>query len=140
MAVVEDVIRTLESDREEKQVGIVYSGPDLTIEADESLLRQVVFNLLLNAVHAVGEGGRIEAVVERLSRAEARLEIRDDGPGVPEDAVHEIFRPYFTTSKQGTGLGLTVVRQIALAQQWEIEYTPGDDGGAVFRVSGLRIL
>ena len=140
MAVVEDVIRTLESDREEKSIEIASTGPDLTIESDQSLLRQVVFNLLLNAVHAVGEGGRIEVAVERVSREEARLEIRDNGPGVPDGEVEEIFRPYFTTSEQGTGLGLTVVRQIALAQQWEIEYTPGDGGGAVFRVSGLRIL
>ncbi len=139
-AVIEDVARTLESDCEENGVDIVYTGPDLTVEADESLLRQVVFNLLLNAIHAVGEGGRVEAAVERLPREEARLEIRDNGPGVREDAIDEIFRPYFTTSEEGTGLGLTVVRQIALAQQWEIEYTPGDDGGAVFRVSGLRVL
>jgi signal transduction histidine kinase len=139
-AVLEDVARTLESDCQENGVDIVYTGPDLTVEADESLLRQVVFNLLLNAIHAVGEGGRVEGAVERLSREEARLEIRDNGPGVREDAIDEIFRPYFTTSEEGTGLGLTVVRQIALAQQWEIEYTPGDDGGAVFRVSGLRVL
>jgi signal transduction histidine kinase len=139
-AVVEDVIRTLESDCEEKGVEIAYRGPDLLIESDQSLLRQVIFNLLLNAVHAVDSGGRIEAHLERKSRDEAFLEIRDNGPGIPEDAVEEIFRPYFTTSEKGTGLGLTVVRQIALAQQWEIEYTPSEEGGAVFRLSGLRAL
>jgi signal transduction histidine kinase len=139
-AVVEDVIRTLESDCEEKGVEIAYRGPDLLIESDQSLLRQVIFNLLLNAVHAVDSGGRIEAVLERISRDEAFLEIRDNGPGVPKDAAEEIFRPYFTTSEKGTGLGLTVVRQIALAQQWEIEYTPSEEGGAVFRLSGLRAL
>jgi len=65
--------------------------------------------------------------------------VRDDGPGVPEDARGEIFRSYYSGSEQGTGLGLAVVRQIVLAHQWEIACIPGDDGGARFRVSGLKV-
>ena len=138
-AVIDDVARTLESDIEDKTIQFDASGPELVVEADESLLRQVVFNLLLNSIQAVDNEGRIEVVVERDSRDEAAVEVRDNGPGVPEDAIEEIFRPYYTTSKEGAGLGLAVVRQIVLAHQWEIACVPGEDGGSTFRVSRMKV-
>jgi signal transduction histidine kinase len=139
-AVVRDVERALESDQAEKAIRFETTGPDLTIEADESLLRQVVFNLLLNSYQAVGQGGRVEAVLIDGGRGEASLEIRDDGPGVPPELREEIYKPYFTTRAGGTGLGLAVVKQIALAHQWEIEYVAGESAGAVFRVAAMKIV
>jgi len=65
------------------------------------------------------------------------FEVRDDGPGVAKEARDDMFRPYYTGSQQGTGLGLTIVRQIVLAHGWDIEYASPATGGAVFRVSGL---
>jgi signal transduction histidine kinase len=138
-AVISDVARTLESDREDKEIGFDLSGPDLMVEADESLLRQVAFNLMLNAVQALQQGGAISVVVAKNSDGTATLEVRDNGPGVPESAKEEIFRPYFTTSKQGTGLGLAIVRHVVLAHGWNIAYYPAEGGGAVFRVSGIKI-
>jgi len=137
-AVIGDVARALESDREDKAIQFDVSGPDLSVEADESLLRQVLFNLLLNAVQVVEHGGKVAVRIARCNGNEATIEVHDTGPGVPEEARQDIFRPYYTTSEQGTGLGLAVVRQIALAHQWEIAYIPGTDGGAVFRLSGLK--
>ena len=140
LAVARDVARTLESDAEDKSIRFEFSGPDITIKADESLLRQVIFNLLLNAVQAVGQEGTIEVVTEKASRDRAHFDVRDSGPGVPVERRDEIFRPYFTTSEQGTGLGLTIVRQIVLAHQWMIEYLPGEQQGSVFRVDGLEVI
>jgi signal transduction histidine kinase len=139
-AVIRDVERTLESDKEEKSVSVRLTGPELVVEADEPSLRQIFFNLILNAIQAVQEGGQIEVVIEESGSDEAIVEVRDNGPGVPEEARHSIFRPYFTTHEGGTGLGLAVVRQIVLANGWEIEYTPGMNGGAVFRIQGLKII
>lgn len=139
-AVIRDVERTLESDKEEKSVTFTLKGPELVVEADEPSLRQIFFNLILNAIQAVQEGGQIEVVIEESGSDEAVVEVRDNGPGVPDEARHSIFRPYFTTHEGGTGLGLAVVRQIVLANGWEIEYTPGKNGGAVFRIQGLKII
>jgi len=137
-SVVRDVERALESDRTEKAIEFVLEGPELTVEADEALLRQVLFNLMLNAVQAVDAGGRVAVVMERTSPQEAAFEVRDNGPGVPASARENIFHPYYTTHKDGTGLGLALVRQIVLAHGWDIEYIPGQNSGARFRVSGLK--
>ncbi|MBM3334283.1 hypothetical protein FJY63_06445 [Candidatus Sumerlaeota bacterium] len=137
-AVVHDVERALATDMEDKQTAFVLDGPDLTVEADESLLRQVLFNLILNAVQAVDRQGRVEVAIGKTSPNEAFFEVRDNGPGVPEEAREEIFRPYYTTHQGGTGLGLAVVRQIVLAHQWDINYVAREQGGACFHVSGLK--
>jgi len=139
-AVVTDVARTLESDREDKDIQFSVEGPELVVEADESLLRQVVFNLLLNAIQALQRGGSVCVRLGRDASGMASLEVRDNGPGVPEGAREDIFRPYFTASEQGTGLGLAVVRQAALAHRWVVDYSPSDEGGAVFRVTGLQVV
>jgi len=140
LAVARDVARTLESDAEDKSIRFAFLGPEIMIEADESLLRQVIFNLLLNAVQAVGEEGTIGVVTDKISRDRAYFDVRDSGPGVPVEEREEIFRPYFTTSEQGTGLGLTIVRQIVLAHNWTIEYLPGEPQGSAFRVDGLEVI
>ena len=115
------------------------TGDPLAIEADEQLLRQVLFNLLINAIQAAGENGKIQMAVQRASATEAVLEVRDDGPGVPPENRSEIFKPYFTTQQKGTGLGLAVVQQIVLAHGWEIACLANEPRGAVFRLSHLKI-
>jgi signal transduction histidine kinase len=139
-AVVNEVVRTLNYDLEEKHVRLEARGEQLRIEADEQLLRQALFNLLLNAVQAVDGGGAIEVMAVRQNASEAALEVRDNGPGVPPERRDEIFKPYFTTQKTGTGLGLAVVQQIVLAHGWEIECLPNQPRGAIFRISHLRLV
>ena len=133
-----EIVRTLSCDFEEKQLAAEISGEALVAEADEQLLRQVLFNLLINATQAVGTGGRIQIEVRREGPGEAVLEVRDDGPGVPPEIRSEIFKPYFTTHQNGSGLGLAVVRQIALAHGWEIACLPNAPRGAIFRLTGLK--
>jgi signal transduction histidine kinase len=137
---VNEVIRTLGFDIEEKKLAIEFTGDPVFIEADEQLLRQVLFNLLMNAVQAVGANGRIQVVARKAGAAEAVLEIRDDGAGVPPENRQEIFKPYFTTNQKGTGLGLAVVQQIVLAHGWEIVCLPNEPKGALFRISHLKLL
>ena len=137
--VASEVIRALTYDIEEKQISLQLTGDALAIEADEQLLRQVVFNLLLNAVQAVGEKGRIEFRASKSGSGEAMFEVNDDGPGVPTEQRVEIFKPYFTTTQKGTGLGLAVVQQICLAHGWEIKCAANTPRGACFRVTGIQI-
>ncbi len=137
-AAVGEVVRTLGFDLEEKQVRLEVAPELPVIEADEQLLRQALFNLLLNAIQAVGPGGQIQVAAARANATEVTLDIKDDGPGVPPEHRTEIFKPYFTTNERGTGLGLAVVQQIVLAHGWEIRCLANEPKGALFRLSHLR--
>ena len=138
-SVVADVARALNYDLEEKKVHLLPFDQELVVEADEHLLRQALFNLVLNAIQAVDRQGEIRISAGR-NGAEAYLEIRDNGPGVPPEHRAEIFKPYFTTHENGTGLGLAVVQQIVLVHGWEIECLPHEPRGALFRLKHLRLV
>jgi len=138
-SVVNEVVRTLNYDLEEKKISLQVKGEQLNIEADEQLLRQTLFNLLLNAIQAVDGHGEIQIVAEKRNTTEASLDVRDNGPGVPPDRRTEIFKPYFTTQRKGTGLGLAVVQQIVHAHGWEVECLANEPQGAVFRITHLKL-
>lgn len=138
-SVINEVVRALGFDLEEKGIRLQIAPGLPSVEADEQLLRQALFNLLLNAIQAVGQGGEIQVGADRTGPTEACLNIRDNGPGVPVEQREEIFRPYFTTTERGTGLGLAVVHQIVLAHGWEIACLANEPRGAHFRLSHLRL-
>jgi signal transduction histidine kinase len=138
-SIINEIVRALTFDLEEKQVKLDVKGEVLTIEADEQLLRQALFNLILNAIQAVDGNGHIEVFTQKRNGSEAILEVRDNGPGVPSGQREEIFKPYFTMQKHGTGLGLAVVQQIVLAHDWEIQCLQNEPRGAVFRISHLKV-
>jgi signal transduction histidine kinase len=137
---INEVVRTLTHDIEEKKLRVETGGEPIAIEADDQLVRQVLFNLLINAIQAADAGGHIQILARRAGATEALLEVRDDGPGVPPERRQEIFKPYFTTNLKGTGLGLAVVQQIVLAHGWEIECLANEPKGAVFRISHLKLM
>lgn len=137
---VAEVVRALGHDLEDKAIKMTVAEQLPVIEADEQLLRQALFNLLLNATQAVAPGGEIHVAASRNGALEAMLEIRDNGPGVPPENRTDIFKPYFTTTQKGTGLGLAVVQQIVLAHGWEITCSANEPRGAVFRISHLKLV
>lgn len=138
--VADEVVRALSFDVEEKQIQLRVAGEPLTVEADEQLFRQALFNLALNAVQAVADKGEIEIRTVKNSATDATLEVRDNGPGVPVEERAAIFKPYFTTTQKGTGLGLAVVQQIVLAHGWEIECVANESKGACFRLKHLKLV
>lgn len=140
MRLVADVARTLIPDLEEKHLELTQVPSSLRIEADEQLLRQALFNVLLNATQAVAPGGRIEVRLTPTGAREAVLEIADDGPGVPEAERASIFKPYVTMRPKGVGLGLAIVAQIAAAHHWEVACVANEPRGARFRFSHLRVV
>ncbi len=111
------------------------------VDADPDLLRQAFLNLLLNAVQAVDEGGRIRVSVEPDPAEDppvARLRVGDDGPGVPLEALEKVFDPFYTTRAQGVGLGLAIVQHIVSAHGGWVSVGTDDLGGAAF-VVGLPL-
>ena len=139
IAAVAEVLRTLNHDLEEKKLRVETGGDPVAIEADDQLFRQVLFNLLINAIQAVDVNGQIQISARRVSATEAALEVRDDGPGVPPERRQEIFKPYFTTNQKGAGLGLAVVSQIVLAHGWDIQCLGNEPKGAIFRITHLKL-
>jgi signal transduction histidine kinase len=108
------------------------ASPGLDAAADRPQLRRALLNLIRNAVAAAGPEGRV--ILE--ARAEAgriKIEIRDNGPGVPEELRARIFDPFFTTRQQGTGLGLAFVREIVREHGDDVQIERGPEGGACFR-------
>ncbi len=104
------------------------------LRADAVQLSQAVLNLALNALQAVGDGGRVDVVAGRRGSHLAIIEVRDNGPGVPETHRASIFDPYFTTKKNGTGLGLWIAQQIVVAHGGTLQLSEAAGGGAVFTI------
>ena len=97
-------------------------------------LVQVIFNLVLNAIDATGKGG---SIVVEAQREGNRVEwtVVDDGIGIDPAVQSRLFRPYFTTKKQGTGLGLFVIRRIVEAHGGTVGVESELGRGTTFRVS-----
>ncbi|MCM2373978.1 two-component system sensor histidine kinase NtrB [Aporhodopirellula aestuarii] len=108
------------------------------IQADRDQLRQVLFNLLQNAIALAPRDSSITISMCEGRRGPLRLEIADQGPGVPEEIVDSLFEPYVTRRIGGTGLGLSIVRRIAIAHGWEVGYQPGSPSGSVFSIDGIH--
>lgn len=103
---------------------------DWSLEADEDQLRRLLSNLMLNALQAL-QGGEGEVV---LRAREDRLEVEDNGPGMPPEIAARAFEPQFTTRGSGSGLGLAIVKAIADRHGWSVEFDSELGRGTVFRV------
>jgi signal transduction histidine kinase len=105
------------------------------LRMDRRMFRQALVNVAVNAVQAMPKGGtvRVHATRERLGeRTRVRVDVSDDGPGIPESHVARMFEPFFTTKAQGTGLGLAVVKRIIEEHQGEVEFQSREGQGTTF--------
>lgn len=116
-------------------------GAFATVAGDESLLRQVFLNLARNAAEAcagTANGGRVLLRGELVNGEEAplqRVTILDNGSGIAAGAQAKLFRPFFTTKADGTGLGLAVVQKIVVQHGGQVEARNRPEGGAAFIVT-----
>jgi C4-dicarboxylate-specific signal transduction histidine kinase len=139
---MDETLDLLNKEIQDKQIRInrQYPSGKLFVWSDAYQIRQVLMNLLNNAIHAAGKKGSIG-----LSGSETRdavvVEIKDNGPGIPKENIGKIFEPFFTTKsfEEGTGLGLFVVHKIVsdLAGQIEVNSTLGK--GTVFTLKFPRM-
>lgn len=114
------------------EVAIDVSPESLEIHADRQLIEQVLINLVRNAADAVAgqEGARI-ALSARLDLNRVIVSVADNGPGIPDEDIEQIFIPFFTTKRDGSGVGLSLSRQIMTAHNGEIAVDSGPDGTTV---------
>jgi len=123
------------------QVKIECTGNFGEVAGDEGLLRQALLNLARNAVEACAEadsGGHVTLRGEMIEGEEAgwqRIVVADNGPGIASAALPKLFRPFFTTKSNGTGLGLAVVQKIIVQHGGQVEVRNCPKGGAEFIVT-----
>ena len=113
------------------------SPETLTIEVDPDLMCQVLLNLLKNGAEAVAAHAREPVLWMRFARTRGgrtQIEVGDNGPGIPETLQQDIFLPFFTTKAKGTGVGLSLARQVVLAHRGAISLDRSEAGGALFRI------
>jgi signal transduction histidine kinase len=112
--VAEEIRRTLailRSNLDQRRIEAQLYAPDRScVVIDGTRLRQVLFNLLNNAIEAMPEGGQIEIAV-RSSRSQVEIIVTDDGPGIAPEHRERVFVPFFSTKASGTGLGLALARK-----------------------------
>jgi signal transduction histidine kinase len=108
----------------------------MTLTADAELLAQALLNLLRNSIRATAELEPSVVVLDvtREAAGHFRIEVRDNGPGIPEDRREDIFLPFYTTHKGGSGVGLSFARQVALAHGGSICALDAPEGGANLRM------
>ena len=114
----------------------IFEGPDVLVMANPQEIKQVVLNLLVNALDSIDGDGEVELTVRRDGH-EAKLVLTDNGCGMDEEVLQNLFEPFFTsrTSKKGTGLGLSIAHRIVTDHDGRIEAkSTGPGCGATFSV------
>ncbi|MFC5278064.1 PAS domain S-box protein [Halorubrum rubrum] len=116
---------------------------DRTVRADRTRLQQLFENLLRNSVEHGSTGSRTQsddAVTITVGETPDGngFYVEDDGAGIPPDARDDVFDPGYSTDGNGTGFGLSIVRQVVEAHGWDIRVVEGSDGGARFEVTGVE--
>jgi nitrogen fixation/metabolism regulation signal transduction histidine kinase/F0F1-type ATP synthase membrane subunit c/vacuolar-type H+-ATPase subunit K len=108
----------------------------MSLNADPELLAQALLNLLRNSIRATTELAEPILVLglAREANGHFRIEVRDNGPGIPADRREDIFLPFYTTHKGGSGVGLSFARQVALAHGGSICALDAPEGGANLRM------
>jgi two-component system, OmpR family, sensor histidine kinase KdpD len=137
--VVDEAVEAAALAQQEVPVVASVTGRLPAIRGDRARLRQVLGNLIENAVKYSPEGGDVR-VVAAAGNGAVRIAVRDSGPGIPRDQQRRIFEKFGRAdveggAKPGTGLGLFIARSIAEAHGGSLEVTSGSDPGAVFTLT-----
>lgn len=130
LEIVQDVIALLKYQANKNQIVIQYTDPEdnLVLLAKKQSLREIIFNLVLNAIQSVDTGGQVTIILEQQKNINKTtktlrrgdffqaknwfvLRVIDNGPGIAKEHLRYIFDPFFTTRTKGTGLGLAIVKQ-----------------------------
>jgi two-component system, NtrC family, nitrogen regulation sensor histidine kinase NtrY len=115
-------------------VEIILKDPDLHIQADLNLIEQVLINLLVNAMEAVKDrqNARVVLSASAVSGNKVVLKIADNGMGMSPEVMDKIFIPFFSTKKSGSGIGLSLCKQIMMLHKGNIQVQSTEGEGSVF--------
>ena len=135
---IERVADEARADADTRGGSVEVAGEFVEVDGDEVLLRQAFSNLVRNALEACAGAGTAPRIVlsGRVDRAQgaARVSVTDNGPGIDPAVRERIFRPFFTTKRDGTGLGLALVQKIVVTHNGRVTATVATGGGASFEI------
>jgi signal transduction histidine kinase len=116
------------------ELEIILKDPALQIEADPNLLEQVLINLVVNAIEAVKEKETPKIILsaEQALNKKTFLKVADNGQGMPEEVLEKIFIPFFSTKKNGSGIGLSLCKQIVMLHRGTLQAQSVEGQGSVF--------
>ena len=133
--IIEAACRLCADQARRQQVDIrLEPAPDARIMVDPEQIKQVLLNILINAIQVQPSGGKIEIRVLRDSN-DVEISVRDFGPGITADNLDHVFDPFFTTKREGTGLGLAISYQLVSHNGGRIRAESPPGQGACFRMS-----
>lgn len=137
--VIEESIVLSKSESREVRKKITFSSDseDLKLELPMIFMVQILFNLIVNASQSLKSSTTSKELKINISRSEKQVlvDVIDNGPGIPKDKLSELFKPFFTTKAQGTGLGLVLSRNLAIKMGGNLEYIAQTQTGAHFRLT-----
>ncbi|HDT1383819.1 TPA: two-component system sensor histidine kinase ZraS [Klebsiella aerogenes] len=133
-ALIHHSLQLVSQDAQSRGIELQFTPrPELTsIKADPDRLNQVLLNLYLNAMQAIGRGGVIHVSASEADRQRVKIVVKDSGKGMSDEELQAIFTPYFTTKADGTGLGLAVVQNIIEQHGGTIRAESQPGAGAIF--------
>jgi signal transduction histidine kinase len=136
---IREALSMFREELEEAHISTVIDlSPDLpAISVDPDLLRQALWNLVSNAIQAMGRSGTLTVATRPAAAGEGTgvvFQVSDTGGGIPHDVVHNIFNPFFTTKSKGTGLGLPIVHAIVEKHGGTIDLDNREGVGVTFSV------
>ena len=133
---IERVVKLMNPELGKRNISCVYTHPthEIKIHADVELIEQVLINLVKNAMEALEgqENPKIEFIVSQSSDQKVVLQVKDNGAGINAEYIDKIFIPFFTTKKKGSGIGLSLSRQIMRMHKGSINFHTEEEGGTVF--------
>lgn len=129
-SILEECLNLIQKDAEMRKVTLVSElrAGDTPLRLDSRKISRAVLNVLINALEACPEGGRVR-LFSRILNDTCQIEVRDDGPGVTDDAAERVFEAYYTTKAMGTGLGLSITRGIIEEHDGTITITSSEGTG-----------
>ena len=136
-AVLRDVATDLDGQARKRGVELAADVPDLPeVNGNRNELRQVFLNLVLNAIQAQPDGGRVllAARVEKSRGESVVVTVRDEGPGIDPKTAKRVFEPFYTTKEKGSGLGLFVVKRIVEEHRGRVKLDTKPGAGTTFEV------
>ncbi|ENZ8431184.1 two-component system sensor histidine kinase ZraS [Klebsiella sp. CN_Kp073] len=133
-ALIHHSLQLVSQDAQSRGIALQFTPrPELTsIKADPDRLNQVLLNLYLNAMQAIGRDGVIHVSASEADRQRVKIVVKDSGKGMSDEELQAIFTPYFTTKADGTGLGLAVVQNIIEQHGGTIRAESQPGAGAIF--------
>ncbi|MBL8208327.1 MAG: sensor histidine kinase [Blastocatellia bacterium] len=133
--IIDAVVKLAKKQAEQAQVKIITEVAEALpfVRLDAEQMKQVLLNLILNAIEAMPDGGQL-MISARQREQVLRLAVRDTGKGIDPTVREKLFSPFVTTKTRGTGLGLAIAHRLVTQHGGQIEAIAGEDGGALIEI------